>query len=1024
MAYRVDLHIHSKYSRATSRDCDLEHLSLWARRKGLAVLGTGDFTHPAWRQEIRDKLVPAEPGLWRLRPDLEREVERRAGVPAPATRFLLSVEISTIYKKGDKTRKVHHLVFAPDLAAADRIVAALARIGNLHSDGRPILGLDSRHLLEIVLAAGPGCHLIPAHVWTPWFSVLGSKSGFDDVADCYGDLAGHVFAIETGLSSDPAMNWRLSSLDRYTLISSSDAHSPEKLGREALVVACELDYHALFAALATRDGYAGTVEFFPEEGKYHLDGHRACGVVLEPSATRAADGRCPACGRPLTVGVLHRVEELADRPASFVPDGAAPFRSLVPLPEVLAEIAGTGPTSKTVRRDYDALVGRLGAELDILEHAPLEDVARASSQALVEALRRMRAGEVVRRSGYDGEYGVIRLFSDGELGREAAETIALPGLEAPAPAAPRRKKPRAQPAALAPGLAAPTAVAAPVAAAGAGILAGLDDDQRAAAALTEGAVLVVAGPGTGKTRTLTHRIAHLVAGGAAPEACLAVTFTQRAAAEMRERLEALLPAGGAAVPVLTFHALALAILREARDRAGLARGFRVASDDERAALLIEALGVDDRKARKLLAAISETKRARCPADGDLAAALAAHEAALEVRALIDFDDLLLRATDLLEAEADLRVALRERWRWISIDEYQDIDALQYQLMRLLCPADGHLFAIGDPDQAIYAFRGADVGFFLRFAEDFPGARRVQLGRNYRSSRTIVDAACQAIAPATLVPDRILTAMAEDRRPIEVMTAPTERAEAERVAHTIESLVGGTSLFSIDSGRVHHAGDGAVRFSDFAVLYRMEAQGDALAEALGRAGIPLQRRSHRRLVDRPEVRALAERLADAPPGALADRVRAAARAAAADPGLAAAVLELIAPLVDRAGDDADAFVSSLALAADVDALDPRADRVSLLTLHAAKGLEFRVVFVVGCEDGLVPLRFGGDADDLDEERRLFFVAMTRARERLYLTRSQRRAPSPFLRDIEERLLYERIAELGPRRAEKAEQLALF
>src|SRR5690242_16829063 len=310
----ADLHVHSRYSRACSRDCDLEHLAWWAARKGIALVGTGDLCHPAWAEEIRTKLVPAEPGLFRLRPDLERDV--LATLPASVrvpVRFLLSVEISTIYKRGERTRKIHHLLYAPDFDAAARITSRLSKIGNLAADGRPILGLDSRDLLEIVLESDPASYLVPAHIWTPWFSVLGSKAGFDAVEECYGDLAPHIFALETGLSSDPAMNWRISVLDRYRLVSSSDAHSPAKLGREATAFDAPLDYFAIRRALETGQGFGGTVEFFPEEGKYHLDGHRKCNVVLSPAETRALSLACPVCGHPVTVGVLHRVEELADR---------------------------------------------------------------------------------------------------------------------------------------------------------------------------------------------------------------------------------------------------------------------------------------------------------------------------------------------------------------------------------------------------------------------------------------------------------------------------------------------------------------------------------------------------------------------------------------------------------------------------------------------------------------------------------------------------------------------------------------
>jgi DNA helicase II / ATP-dependent DNA helicase PcrA len=419
MTFHADLHVHSKYSRATSRDLDLEHLAFWGARKGIAVVGTGDCVHPAWLAELKDKLVPADGGLFRLRPEIEAEIFKTLAPSCRlSVRFMLSTEISTIYKKGERTRKIHHLIYAPDFAAADRLAASLARVGNIASDGRPILGLDSRDLLEIALSSGPHSYLVPAHIWTPWFAALGSHSGFDSIAECYGDLAGRIFAVETGLSSDPAMNWRVSSLDRYRLTSNSDAHSPGKLGREATRFSCEPDYFAIRRALETGDGYEGTVEFFPEEGKYHLDGHRSCGVRLEPSQTVACEGLCPACGARLTIGVAHRVEILADRAMSEAapPPTAGVATSLVPLPEILSEVIEAGVASQGVTRAYDRVVAALGPELSLLEDVPIEDIARQDG-LLGEAVRRLRRGAVIRQAGYDGEYGVIRLFGDAELSR-------------------------------------------------------------------------------------------------------------------------------------------------------------------------------------------------------------------------------------------------------------------------------------------------------------------------------------------------------------------------------------------------------------------------------------------------------------------------------------------------------------------------------------------------------------------------------------------------------------------------------
>ncbi len=531
--FHADLHIHSRFSRACSRDCDIEHLAWWALRKGITVVGTGDFTHPAWAEELKEKLIPAEPGLFRLHPEIADRVQRTSPPGCrQQVRFMLSAEISTIYRGGDRTRKVHHLLYAPTFGAADRITAALSKIGNLASDGRPILGLDSRHLLEITLDGGPGCYLVPAHVWTPWFAVLGSKSGFDSVADCYADLAGEIFAIETGLSSDPPMNWMCSGLDAYQLMSNSDAHSPPMLGREATTFGTRLDYFAMAGALRTGDGLIGTVEFYPEEGKYHLDGHRKCGVRLEPAQTRSRAGKCPECGRQVTVGVLHRVAELADRPAGYRPPGAARFTNLVQLPQVVGEILATGAKSKKVGAEVRRLVAAFGPELGILSDVRLGDLSRAGGSLLAEAVARLRRGEVRREAGYDGEYGTVRLFGPGELDRSAP----LFDLPRPAPGRPRPARPVRQPAtAGAPAGRPATSNGDP----------DLDPDQRAAM-LAASPLMIIAGPGTGKTRTLAHRIADQIAErGAAPESCLAITFTRRAARELRERLAVVAPAEAA-----------------------------------------------------------------------------------------------------------------------------------------------------------------------------------------------------------------------------------------------------------------------------------------------------------------------------------------------------------------------------------------------------------------------------------------------------------------------------------------------
>ncbi|HEX6968875.1 MAG TPA: UvrD-helicase domain-containing protein [Micromonosporaceae bacterium] len=1051
--------MHSKYSRACSRDLILPNLARWAKHKGVTLLGTGDFTHPAWLDHLRELLQPAEPGLYRLRREAERDVGRAlpprlAGeAETQPVRFLLSVEISTIYKRDDRTRKVHHLIYLPDFEAVDRFNATLGRIGNLASDGRPILGLDSRDLLEITLEASPDGYLIPAHIWTPWFSALGSRSGFDAITDCYADLAEHIFAVETGLSSDPAMNWRVSGLDRYRLVSNSDAHSPAALAREATVFSTDLDYFAVRAALRTGDGLAGTIEFFPEEGKYHADGHRACGVRWRPEQTRAAGGRCPECGRPLTVGVLSRVEELADRPEGHVPAGAKPVTHLIPLAEILGEINRVGAKSKRVTGQLADLVAKLGAELDILTTVPLDEIRRAGGDILAEAVDRLRGGRVHRVPGYDGEYGVIRVFEPTELDRLAPQGQASALFDLPAPKQSTGTKPAAKPSRAA---AARTGAKAVVPAArpgrparpatppspitpppsphepfepmlagmeevGTGLLDRLDAMQRVAASAPGGPMLIVAGPGTGKTRTLTHRIAYLCAElNVYPEHCLAITFTRRAAEELRTRLDGLLGPVAEDVTVATFHALGLIILRENAKAARLPDDFRIADSADRAAAR-EVAG-DDR---------------------------AAYLELLRRQGLVDLDELVTLPVELLRADPALTARYRDRWRWIFVDEYQDIDATQYELLRLLSPPNGNLYAIGDPDQAIYSFRGADVGYFLRFSQDFTDARVVRLTRNYRSSAPILAAATQAISPSSLVRGRRLEpARLDPEAPLVGRYAAASAAdEADFVVRTIDALVGGLSHRSLDSGRADGRAS-TVSFSDIAVLYRTDAQAGPVLEALTRAGVPVQKRSHNRLRDRAGVAEVARELryATGLSGSVAARVRLAGQVLAKrfstptldGPSVTAediwAAVEVLTPLALRCGDDLERFLTELATDAEVDALDPRAEAVTLLTLHAAKGLEFPVVFLVGCEDGLLPLRLPGDEpsdEEIAEERRLFFVGLTRAQDRLYVSHARRRVrhgaergctPSPFL-DVIDPGLFDRLGDNDVRQP-RARQLRLL
>ena len=956
MPLLTDLHIHSRFSRATSRELSFPSLHRAALEKGLALVGTGDLTHSGWMAEIREQLEPAEPGFFRLRADLAREAE--AGLPAACSgevRFVLQVEISNIYKKGDRVRKNHNLVFMPSLEAAERFRASLAAIGNLESDGRPILGLDARDLLEITLETDPLAFLIPAHIWTPWFSMLGSKSGFDSIAECFGDLTGEVFAAETGLSSDPPMNWRVSELDRLTLVSNSDAHSLASLGREANLLDIEPDFAALRRALQHRDGFLGTVEFYPEEGKYHLDGHRSCGVRLEPEETRLLDGRCPECGGVLTVGVMSRVISLADRRSGFRPADAPAFQRLVPLDQTVAQVADVSPTSRRVRDEVARLLCQLGPELFVLREVPIEDIARVAGAAVAEAIRRVRSGELSIAAGYDGEFGSVQIFAPAE--RDALfGQLAFPG-------APDTSRPSA--AGAPPPLTQPVGGARQVGVRprpdvpeGGGLPFGeLDEQQRAAAEVAGGPLLIVAGPGTGKTRTIVARIAHQVRSRAVrPDQVLAVTFTNQAADELSARILREVPGAAAGAPlVTTFHGLGLRLL------AGMSgREPRLLGVEQRLELVQRAAGggIPERVARAILERISLSKQSCDPwevlsSDQELLPVIARYQEALDERGVLDVDDLVLRPYQMLATDPPAATRLASRWAVISVDEYQDVNDVQAALVGLLAQSGAGLCAIGDPDQAIYGFRGARPGHFQRFADTFDGTTVVRLDTSYRLTAQVLEAARSVIAG-----ENSLRALRHGA-PVEVVACPTAASEAEQLVVRIERIVGGTSHFAVDSGRGGEAEQGDIGFGDIAVLCRTRAQRPPLLEALDRSGIP--------------CRAVGE---DEPH-------------------------------------------------------DPRSQKVAVMTMHAAKGREFEAVFVTGVEEGLLPLERDGVRSDPEEERRLLYVAMTRARRLLVLSHATHRTlwgvrlpgrPSPLLADLPASV--HRSSPSLPRGEPPSRQLRLF
>ncbi len=408
MKFIADFHVHSKYSRATSRDMEVDSLAKWAKLKGIGLLGTGDFTHPTYFAELKDKLKPLGNGLLILK-NKENPVN-----------FILTTEISNIYHQKDKLRKIHTMIFAPSFEVAEKISSKLSKFGKLTSDGRPIFTFPVKDLIKMILDASDKCLIVPAHAWTPWFSIFGANSGFDSIEECFGEDSKHIFCIETGLSSDPQMNWRVSKLDKICLISNSDAHSPGKIGREANVFDGELNYAEIMQAIKTKDKkkFLSTIEFFPEEGKYHFDGHRNCGVLFSPKESKRNKDICPVCRKKLTIGVMHRVEDLCDREEGYLPQNAIPAKHLIPLQEIIAEALGQGTDTKAVENEYQRLVGVFGSEFAILLDISLDDLSKSASPRIVEGIRRTREGSISIVPGYDGVFGKISIFGEEKVERK------------------------------------------------------------------------------------------------------------------------------------------------------------------------------------------------------------------------------------------------------------------------------------------------------------------------------------------------------------------------------------------------------------------------------------------------------------------------------------------------------------------------------------------------------------------------------------------------------------------------------
>ncbi len=1052
MKFITDFHIHSHFSIATSGNLVPEHLEYWARLKGIDVVGTGDCVHPGWLDELREKLEPAGNGLYRLRESCRLDESRRlAGPNIPGdVHFMLTGEISNIYKKNGKVRKVHNLCVFPDFDAAVAVQKRLDRMGNIRSDGRPILGLDSKILLELVLDSSDRSYLIPCHIWTPWFSVLGSRSGFDSIEECYDDLTDYIFALETGLSSDPPMNRACSMLDRYRLVSNSDAHSPEKLGREANRFDAELGYDGILKSLRDGEGFLGTIEFFPQEGKYHYDGHRKCGIRWDPLETVKHGAVCPVCGRPVTKGVMYRVAELADRREPG--ERTEPFQSITALPDLIAELLNqkSGKSVK-VMKEYHRLIGGLGSEFYILLDAPLDELRSAGGELIAEAIRRLRNGDVFIDEGYDGEFGRIKVFREGEVRAFSGTSLFVaPEGEAPAHAGSSltfdieefRSLRGAEPPTGTPRL----LFELPGESTGRDRTFNLTDGQRAGIEHGEGPCMVIAGPGTGKTGVLTRRILHLVRnGGVPPERILAVTFTNKAAAEMRGRIQRLMPAGG--ITISTFHALGLGIIRENSGLAGRTVDFFIADEDDIREIMA-GIVPDERKIPAAIRDVSAVKQG-ITGPGETKTLLKKYDDTLRSMNAIDLDDCIAIPAGLLRKNADLLRSYRERFQWIMVDEFQDINAVQYEFLTLLAgPGSPNLFMIGDPDQAIYGFRGSDAGFMDRIAKEYPGMTVVRLDRSFRCPDPVMRAAGQILMKGSAPAGRDI-----DGR-VHIREMPSDRSEADWIAASIEAAIGGVRSFSMESGISDGEATADNRgFSDFAVLCRSSFLFDALTEAFGNHGIPYQTSGTESMLGqepyRQAVRSLKKIFYTGKDTSLSLGVISDIWGMIKKGDRVADVLKFIMVILEAPeeamsrltsfaelfGGGYHEFFRACSLRMGADDRDERAEAVSIMTIHASKGLEFDTVFIPGCEKGIIPFELFGakEGSEMEEEVRLFYVGITRTINNLYLTHAKKRSVkgrilnqvrSPLLDRLEEALLKRGTREPRKKSGSDDMQLDLF
>ena len=944
------------------------------------------------------------------------------------------------------------------------------------------------------------------------------------------------------------MNWRVSNIDGFTLISNSDAHSPANLGREANLFNTELSYPAIKKAIKTGDSklFQGTFEFYPEEGKYHLDGHRKCNIRLWPKETIDHGGICPVCEKPLTLGVLYRVEELSDRQENEKPDKKIPYYNLIPLTDVLSEIFRVGPKTKRVKKNYVNAIQKLGSEFSILHYLKPEEIDKAGIPLLGEAIVRMRRKRISVFPGYDGEFGKVKIFEEQEreklLGQKSLFVL------------PRSNKNKIGGYVYKETQKKDSAkdnikqslkkgqnnfnckrVYGPKKQRQDSIISDLNKEQRIAVHHESGPMLIVAGPGTGKTRTITHRVAYLIEQKQEPpETILAITFTNKAAKEMRIRLELLLGSPHHFPLVTTFHAFCYKILKEQEiNKKGFIPKLVIEDNDRRQILLdaIKQVEQDEihvyKKPNDILELIISAKQRMLSPHDNLDSITDKHETKmisdiyssyqklLSIQGFYDYEDLIFKVVRMFENDKQLLKKYREQFRFVFVDEYQDINYGQYRILQELAPSTKNLCAIGDPDQSIYGFRGSDVKFFNRFLVDYPGAKTIKLSRNYRSTKTILEASHQVIKKQRdeSFKSRIYSNIDGEKR-IDVLELETAKAEAVAVGKIIEQMIGGMGFYSFDFGKTGGHSMISRGFSDFAVLYRTGSQGEIISDVFNNAGIPYQIASREQIFDNKVVSNLISllKIIDGY-GSYCDLERIInwrkpkvgkktielfkqwcfKNSFPLKTGLSSAkrfpikgidtinqrnffnfikdlsnlskaikemnlqkkllyilenskiklemegseVKEIVNNIIDTTkvvGVDTSEFLTNIALQTDTDTYDAQGEKVTLMTMHAAKGLEFPIIFITGCENGYIPFKKPDQRiNDINEEKRLFYVAMTRAKKRLYLTWAKKRRIygklilreiSPFVKDIENRLKKQDKQSLKQRKKVNQVQLKLF